>query len=364
MRSATNSACRAPGNPHCGRQALRRAQHTTVHQLHATGQVSTRTLIGMAGVASGTIQRWIHHPTAVTLQGAGLTGQEMRTQRGGTGDVAGLRASGSSPTRARRVSDPAVMGGKRSGHVPRAPTGPGCPARTRADDRPNPGHPHPLAAGPVPVAGLRPDPRWRHPAHHSGGGRFPARAVGRGATGTVLGQPVTPDHITALQAVPGWDWGRTNADRWTEGLTHLRSYLDEHVTTTVDTRTVHQGFALGAWVARRRSNYHQGTLSPTRIAALEAITGWEWNPYDTAWRRMFTHLQQAAHHHGSVAHITQTAVIDGVNVGHWVMDQRTRHRQGRLGPDRVNALQALPGWDWAPRAHQRPGAGGEPANTK
>ncbi len=55
---------------------MRRAQHTTVHQLSATGQVSTRALIGMAGVASGTIQRWIHHPPAVTLQEVGLTATE------------------------------------------------------------------------------------------------------------------------------------------------------------------------------------------------------------------------------------------------------------------------------------------------
>jgi len=309
-----------------------------------------------------------------------------------------------------------------------------------------------------------------------------------------------PEHLTALEGMPGWGWGRTNADRWSEGLTHLRSYLDEHASTTVDTHTVHEGFALGAWVTRRRANYHQGTLSPTRIAvlealagwvwtrtedqwppgltalrsyskkhgtaavpadvihrryplgawvtarraqykrgtlppdqittlqdlpgwvwdvkasrwdqglrlltayarrtgapnpdsfyiettedtedtftlgawamsrrkeyrrgvlsptriaALEAIPGWEWNPYDAAWHRMFTHLELAAHHHGSVAHITQTAVIDGVNIGHWVMAQRTRHRQDRLTPDRVNALQALPGWDWAPHAHQRPPA--------
>jgi len=311
-----------------------------------------------------------------------------------------------------------------------------------------------------------------------------------------------PEHITALQTVPGWDWGRTNTDRWTEGFTHLRSYLGEHGTTAVDTLTVHEGFELGGWVARRRSNYHQGTLSPTRVAALEAlpgwvwtrtedrwphglkalrsyitkhgtarvpadtihrryrlgrwvaarraqyqrgtlspeqittlqdlpgwvwdvkasrwdqglrlltayahrtgapnpdsfyieaaegnftlgawamsrrkeyrlgvlspdrvaalqaIPGWEWNPHDAAWHRMFIHLEQAAHHRGSVAHITQTTVIDGVNVGHWVMAQRTRHRQGRLATDRVEALQALPGWDWAPHtgsptAHQRPGS--------
>jgi len=311
-----------------------------------------------------------------------------------------------------------------------------------------------------------------------------------------------PEHVTALQGVPGWDWGRTNADRWAEGFTHLRSYLREHGTTAVDTRTVHEGFQLGGWVARRRSNYHRGTLSPTRIAALEAlagwvwtrtedrwppglkalrsyikkhgtarvpldaterryplglwvadrraqykrgtlspeqiatlqdlpgwvwdvkqarweqglrlltayahrtgapnpdsfyieaaegnftlgawamsrrkeyrrgvlcpdrvaaleaIPGWEWNPHDAAWHRMFAHLKQAAHHHGTVAHITQTTVIDGANIGHWVMAQRTRHRQGRLTTDRAHTLQALPGWDWAPHtAHQQPGSTANP----
>ncbi len=115
----------------------------------------------------------------------------------------------------------------------------------------------------------------------------------------------------------------------------------------------------------RRKEYRLGVLSPERIAALETIDGWEWNPHDAAWYRMFTHLEQAAHHHGTVAHITQTTVIDGANIGHWVMAQRTRHRQGLLTTDRVEALQALPGWDWAP--HTGPPTArihSEPAHSK
>ncbi len=55
--------------------------------------------------------------------------------------------------------------------------------------------------------------------------------------------------------------------------------------------------------------------------------------------------------------LVPVAAIDGANIGHWVMAQRTRHRQGRLAPDRTNALEALPGWDWAPHmAHPRPGS--------
>jgi len=70
------------GKPPLRAAVLRRAQHTTVHQLFATGQVSTRALIGMAKVALGTIQRWIHHPPAVTLQGVGLTATECAARGG------------------------------------------------------------------------------------------------------------------------------------------------------------------------------------------------------------------------------------------------------------------------------------------
>jgi len=111
----------------------------------------------------------------------------------------------------------------------------------------------------------------------------------------------------------------------------------------------------------RRKEYRLGVLSPTRITALEAITGWEWNRTTPPGTACLPHLDQAAHHHGTVAHITQTTVIDGANIGHRVMTQRTRHRQDRLTPDRAQALQALPGWNWAPHtAHQQPGSTANP----
>jgi hypothetical protein len=196
------------GKPPLRAAALRRAQHTTVHQLHATGQVSTRTLIGMAGVALGTIQRWIHHPPAGTVQGAGLTATECAA-RGGVapGDVAGLRASGSSPTRAGRVADSAVMGGKRSGHLPRAPTGPGGPH----------------GPGPMTARTQATHTRWqqglsrlRAYAQAHGGANPPTTAVvegfrlGRWAAlqrDRYWANRLPPEHLTALEGVPGWDWG-------------------------------------------------------------------------------------------------------------------------------------------------------------
>jgi len=155
---------------------------------------------------------------------------------------------------------------------------------------------------------------------------------------------LSPEQIATLQDLPGWVWD-VKASRWEQGLRLLTAYAHRTGAPNPDSFYVEAAegnFTLGAWAMSRRKEYRLGVLSPTRIAA---------------WHRMFTHLEQAADHRGSVAHISQTAVIDGVNIGHWVMAQRTRHRQGRLTPDRAHALQALPGWDWALHtAHQQPGS--------
>lgn len=38
-----------------------------------------------------------------------------------------------------------------------------------------------------------------------------------------------------------------------------------------------EGIALGMWVTKQRAAY-KGKLKPERVAALEALPGWTWNP--------------------------------------------------------------------------------------
>jgi len=295
----------------------------------------------------GTIQRWIHHPPAGTVQGVVLTATECAA-RGGVapGDVAGLRASGSSPTRAGRVADSAVMGGKRSGHVPRAPAGPGCPH----------------GPGPMTARTQATHTRWqqglsrlRAYAQAHGGANPPTTAVVEGVSASGGGLRCNgngtgptgcpPTTSPPCRACPGWGWGRTNADRWTEGLTHLRSYLDEHGSTAVDTRTAHEGFELGAWVARRRANYHQGTLSPTRITVLEALAGWVWTRTDDQWPPGLNALRSYTTTHGTAA-VPADTLHRRYHLGRWVTARRAQYQRGTLPPEQITTLQALPGWVW------------------
>lgn len=84
-------------------------------------------------------------------------------------------------------------------------------------------------------------------------------------------------------------------------------------------------------------------LDPGRwmLRALDRTGGSWWHHYD----------QLAAHTlaHGHARPSVQTR-HGGAAIGRWVAYQRTLHRQGVLGPERVDALQELPGWAW--NAHE------------
>ena len=43
------------------------------------------------------------------------------------------------------------------------------------------------------------------------------------------------------------------------------------------------GLRLGPWVSRRRSEGNAARLTPERVATLEAIPGWTWDPHADAW---------------------------------------------------------------------------------
>jgi len=149
----------------------------------------------------------------------------------------------------------------------------------------------------------------------------------------------------ALEVVSGWEWGRTQTDRWTEGLTHLRSYVGEHGHAAVDTVTVHEGFALGGWVARRRANYRHGTLSPARAAALAALPGWTWTRTEDQWPPGLKALRFYIAKHGTAA-VPADTIHRRYPLGRWVAARRAQYKRGTLSPEQITTLQDLPGWVW------------------
>ena len=75
-------------------------------------------------------------------------------------------------------------------------------------------------------------------------------------------------------------------------------------------------------------------------------------------------LRKYAATHGTCAvpHTYRHTYPDGSSIllGRWVAYLRGRRAMGALTPDRIAALEAIPGWSWEPR---RPGPKGETARN-
>jgi hypothetical protein len=84
-----------------------------------------------------------------------------------------------------------------------------------------------------------------------------------------------------------------------------------------------------------------GRLGPERAARLEALAGWSWTPKADSWERNFALLEAfaARERHSRVPSKTTA-------LGQWVSVQRGAFRKGQLPAEKIERLEALPGWSW------------------
>jgi len=85
------------------------------------------------------------------------------------------------------------------------------------------------------------------------------------------------DRVEALERLPGWLWGVTDA-AWQQSFETLLRYRGEHGTASPAASVVFDGLRLGSWVRTQRVQYRRGRLARTRRQRLEAVPGWTWSP--------------------------------------------------------------------------------------
>ncbi|MFA4085311.1 Helicase associated domain protein [Mycobacteroides salmoniphilum] len=157
-------------------------------------------------------------------------------------------------------------------------------------------------------------------------------------------ETLSSEHRSKLEAVPGWAWNRFDA-AWKQSYEHLVQWAAQHGDVTVlrGTRTP-DGTRMDQWPTVQRSEYRAGTLDPERIALLEALPGWSWNPNHDRWATGYKHLQTFAASTGTANPSRSVTTVDGFKLGNWVAAQRRFHQLGQLAPEKVAALEDLTGW--------------------
>lgn len=159
---------------------------------------------------------------------------------------------------------------------------------------------------------------------------------------------MSPDRIAALENVSGWTWDPAST-AWEQAMMLLSRYVDEHGTSKISKSSTIDGFRLGLWVRNRRKEFRDGVLPAERVAELEALPGWTWDPTEAQWNAGLDALRAYVERNGTSVVVPGT-VIDGVKLTVWVQNRRRNFRDRILGAERVAELESLPGWTWDPLA--------------
>lgn len=157
---------------------------------------------------------------------------------------------------------------------------------------------------------------------------------------------LTPTREADLEAIPGWTWD-PYGDDWETGLAALRTFAAREGHARVPQRYVDGDFRLGIWVSGRRVDRNRGRLDAARVAALEAIPGWVWEPFAEGWHDNLAALQAFVEREGH-ARVSAAHLEGRLRLGRWVSHQRSEYGLGRLDLSRAAELEAIPGWTWNP----------------
>ena len=142
---------------------------------------------------------------------------------------------------------------------------------------------------------------------------------------------LAPERVAELEAL-GVRWNIVE-EIWWNKLKELTQFKDEHGHADAP-----QDTKIGGWASSQRAAHKRGSLSPDKIAAMEAI-GFKWHIKDDKWWCTFDELKQYAAEHG---HCTLPALT---RLGAWSHKQRCAYRTEKLPQIKIEALESI-GFKW------------------
>jgi superfamily II DNA or RNA helicase len=170
---------------------------------------------------------------------------------------------------------------------------------------------------------------------------------------------------TAAEQLPGWRWDVLPGDD-AAMIDALAEYAAWKRTMNVPHGYAHDGgLRLGPWLTSVRRRRYTGRISVVLEGALDMLAAGlagqgieklSWDPAGTGWRLGYLALRQFHAREGTCRtpyqHVESLPDID-INLSRWCVVQRQQHRLGNLSPERMTALEQVPGWQW--EVELRPG---------
>jgi superfamily II DNA or RNA helicase len=164
-----------------------------------------------------------------------------------------------------------------------------------------------------------------------------------------LSNDLSEDKVELLEALHrDWSWDPHN-DNWKKTFNAYKEWLVKREVQPVKNSKEPIEKEIAQWLERQRSLRREGTLSQERIKLLEeSQDNFSWDPRNEAWTRNYNAFLDEVNKRDSIKMSQETTTSDGINVGAWVNGLRTKYRKGQLPQDRIDLMEAIPGWSWEP----------------
>ena len=151
--------------------------------------------------------------------------------------------------------------------------------------------------------------------------------------------------ISLLKKLPIWTWDPTES-QWQHGYTKLKEYVNKNKSICENRYKTKDGFGLGGWIELQRANYRKKTLSKEKIALLENLSIWTWDPHETQWQYGYMKLREYIDKNNCICK-DKYKTNEGFGLGSWVSRQRKMYRESNISKERINLLEDLkPYWTW------------------
>lgn len=151
------------------------------------------------------------------------------------------------------------------------------------------------------------------------------------------------------------DWRKNPRARFADGMTATRAWLIRHGTSSAPPEAVINGFPVGSWQVRQRTEQRAGRLPATQIAQIEAaFDDWVW-PEPSGIRTFDEAVEIAADYTATQGHsdIPRRTVHQDFSLGEWAHKQRRLYARGALPASRIAALNRIRGWEWTNETARR-----------
>jgi superfamily II DNA or RNA helicase len=145
---------------------------------------------------------------------------------------------------------------------------------------------------------------------------------------------LAPDRIAALERLH-IIWNPVEEQwqaRYAEHLQWHRQHQHGHAGPAPD--------SLRDWWTAQRAHRRAGTLPEPHQRLLDEA-GFDWEPFATDWRVGLLHAREYRQRHGHLKVPHNHTTQDGFQLGSWINNRRSDHKNGRLSPERTAELDQL-----------------------